>query len=245
MAFQGCEKQRRVELSERENELLRYLARNAGRAISREEILSRTTFEFEPAAASEWLFFARTALGEWILDTSLKWRFDKYRTHRRMLEGQELEHRYDIPGGANFLDNCRDFLVRHAQKTDGIAFYETYNDAQMQVINNYLFALEHLNVYCREHGMRLIFVYYPEYPEIYMPERHPALPDILREACAAQRIPFLNLTGAFRGQGNRVLHFAPLDYHPNPGGNRVMAQAIADFLVKEHFPHIQDPKQTP
>lgn len=39
---------RRVELSERENELLRYLARNAGRAISREEILSHV-WRLDPA----------------------------------------------------------------------------------------------------------------------------------------------------------------------------------------------------
>ena len=37
----GNELQRRIELSEREVELLRYLVVNAGRAISRDEILTR------------------------------------------------------------------------------------------------------------------------------------------------------------------------------------------------------------
>jgi len=49
-------------------------------------------------------------------------------------------------------------------------------------------------------------------------------------------IPFLDLTETFRKEGEKtVLHLAPVDYHLNPTGNKVMAEDIARFLLDGKF----------
>ena len=46
-------------------------------------------------------------------------------------------------------------------------------------------------------------------------------------------IPFIDLTPILQREGrNRVLHLAPIDFHPNPAGYEVIATGIADFLMQ-------------
>lgn len=182
-------------------------------------------------STSEWLLFGRTALGELLLDASLRRKFDRYRANRSTLNSVALEERYEIPGGAEFQANARLFLDKHAAKNDGIARYEEYTEAQRATIANYLKLLEHFHAYCRERSIKLLFVYYPDYPEIYLPERKVPLRGILKEGCETRGIPFLDLLPALRSRPGEVLHLAPLDFHPNPTGNRVIAEAIAQFLI--------------
>lgn len=200
------------------------------RGKSREELLKSDAFEPEPAETSEWLMFAKTATGELLLDLSLRYKFEKYRRNREMLSSHEMESRYQIPGGTNFLDNAHYYLEGITKKTQGIAYFETFNENQLRNVGNYVFCLGELNRYCAEHGVRLVLAYYPDYPEIYLPERRFPMSGYLEKACEEQHIPFVNLLGAFRRHSGEVLHLAPLDFHPNPAGNKVIADAIADFL---------------
>jgi hypothetical protein len=49
-------------------------------------------------------------------------------------------------------------------------------------------------------------------------------------------VSFLDLTDLFQQRGQvEPLHLAPLDFHPNPRGNRVMAEAIYNFGSSRGF----------
>lgn len=200
------------------------------REKSREDLLKSDLFEPEVIRRSTWLTFGRTAIGECILDGSLRWRFPKYRRNRALLTGHELAARYAIPGGDRFEENARFFLEHHAGRSHGIILYEQYTPEQKRVIEDYLWALDQVNRYCADQGMKLVFNYYPDYPEVYLPDRKIPLHGMLQEGCARLGIPFIDLVEPFRRAQGKVLHFAPLDFHPNAEGNRVIAQAVADFL---------------
>lgn len=205
------------------------------RGKDRESLLKHDVLVAEPVESSEWLLFGRTALGELILDSSLRTRFEKYRHNRAMLSKKEMDTRYSVPGGDKFTKNAHYYLEYLSKRFDGIAYHEKFNEKQLQTINNYLYCLEQVNHYCKTNHLRLLFVYYPDYAEIYLPERKFPISGMLEAACAKQEIPFLNLLPAFRKEQGKVLHLAPLDFHPNPEGNRVIARTIAEFLKEKQL----------
>ena len=89
--------------------------------------------------------------------------------------------------------------------------------------------------------MLFIFIYFPSYSQVYDVTTSLKIRDILRNACQDASIPFFDLTPAFRKEGKEtVLHLAPVDYHLNPTGNKVMAEAIARFLLNGNF--LEQPK---
>ena len=100
------------------------------------------------------------------------------------------------------------------------------------LVDDYLFALNRVKRFCDAHAAALVFVYFPCYPQVYDPNTPMTIRDVLGRKCRELAIPFLDLTPAFRRMGRvKVLHLAPLDFHPNPDGNRLMAETIAEFLV--------------
>ncbi len=103
-------------------------------------------------------------------------------------------------------------------------------------IENYLFALKHLNDYSHSKNIQLVFVYYPSYSQIYDLKTSMLMRDILQETTQQLSIPFLDLPPQFRQIGqNQVLHLAPTDFHPNSDGNKLIAETIAEFLLDEQF----------
>jgi hypothetical protein len=57
------------------------------------------------------------------------------------------------------------------------------------------------------------------------------LREVLAEQAAERGAGFLDLTPVFQREGEaRVLHLAPVDFHPNPACNAVMAEAVARFV---------------
>jgi len=205
------------------------------RGKDRAELLKEGLLAEEPVERSEWLLFGRTALGELILDRSLRMRFEKYRHNRAMLTPEEKDARYNIPGGDHFEENAHHYLEYLSKRYDGIAYYEQFNEKQLKTVDNYVYCLEHVHAYCKEHRIRLMLAYYPDYAEVYLPDRKFPLGGMLETACAKLDIPFLNLLPAFRKEQGKVLHLAPVDFHPNPAGNRVIAQAVAEFLKEKRL----------
>jgi len=197
------------------------------RGKRREDLLRDSTFTPDAAETSELLLFARTAIGELLLDNALKWRYDKYRAGRSGL-GRE------IPAGAgttDFLANSEHFINAYARKTDGLILYDQFNAEQSACIEDYFHVLEALSAYLAERNIQFLLAYYPEYPELYDPRRNFPLGDILQVGCTARGVEYLDLRPAFRAQpAGSVLHFAPLDFHPNAAGNRVIAEAIAAHI---------------
>mgnify|MGYP002641082080 FL=1 len=80
---------------------------DAIRDKQREELINADTFRPGLGESSEWILFGQTALGEIILDQATQRIFDRYRSHRNILESNQLNSRYDIPGGDVFQENAQ------------------------------------------------------------------------------------------------------------------------------------------
>ena len=210
------------------------------RGRTKEELIGMNGVDYEPSAKSEALIFARTALGEMLLDWSLKSGFDNYRAYERMEDGAEIANRYTIPGARDFETNVARFMTDRVKPNDSILGYDTLTENHLGLIENYLFALGHLKGYLANQGTELAFVYVPGYNQVHDLQSGAELPERLAAGCAALGVPFLDLTDAFRDEvREHVLHLAPVDYHMTPYGNEVMARAVGEFL-EERFLDVRD-----
>ena len=175
------------------------------------------------------LALVKTAVGEAAYDRYLSLTRKQYQAARRSLKSGR--DRYDIAGGTNFLENVRICEERY-EKSEGILLAEPYAAETTALIDNYLFALGEMSKFCKQSGIRLVFVYFPSYFVVYKPGASNQIRDLLQAGCARLAIPFLDLTETFRTAGaTKALHLAPVDFHLNPAGNLVLAQAIAEGIA--------------
>lgn len=205
---------------------------DAIRGVSREDLLRLETNWEDAGVDSEALWVASTALGELLLDLSLRARFENYRRFDRVGDSDGGAGRYSIPGNDNYAANVAFFMEKYARKSDSILRYDTFNDDQRKTIDNYLFALEFFKKRCVERGIRVVLVYTPGYNQIHDPKASLLLRDLIADGCQRLEIPFLDLTPRLReAVKEKPVILAPLDFHPNPYGNWVMADEIATFLM--------------
>lgn len=177
-------------------------------------------------------FYTRTAIGEVSLDVYLRDRFETYRAYEKH-QGEPGKDEYHIEGGDHFAENAKLFEKRWGN-WDGVVLKEPFSSKTNQAIEDYFFMLDRFREYCATRHAGFVFVYFPSYSQVYDETTSMKIRDVLNARCQDKGIPFLDLTPAFREVGrNEVLHLAPLDFHPNPEGNRVMATALADFLVQQ------------
>lgn len=175
-----------------------------------------------------WLI-TKTAIGEeaykFYLENFRKTNFYKIKKHG--------ESRYTIEGGDSFSENVRIFNAI-SRYTDGAVLNEPFSAEADLLISNYIFTLGVFKKICQNNNIELVFIYFPSYSQVYDLTISMRIRDILLQACQELSIPFLDLTPAFRKEGkNKVLHLAPLDFHLNPEGNKLMAETAAGFLISE------------
>lgn len=140
---------------------------------------------------------------------------------------------YAIEGGNSFTENVKVFNA-FFDYSDGLILKEPLSARTNLLISNYLFALAEFKKICQAGATEFVFIYFPSYSQVYDLTTSMRIREMLSQACQELSIPFLDLTPIFRKEGkDRVLHLAPLDFHLNPDGNEVMAEAIADFLTSE------------
>jgi lysophospholipase L1-like esterase len=171
-----------------------------------------------------------SGLGELTYDLYLRVVSAPYRQRReRTATGAE---RYEIGGGASFSRNVRIFNERYAH-TDGLVLEDPLPESTEKLLGLYRLGLDQFLVLCAERGVRVGLVYFPAYPEVYGSARAARLRDVLAAQAAERGAGFLDLTPVFVRKGEaRVLHLAPVDFHPNPEGNAVMAEAVAHFVAE-------------
>ena len=199
---------------------------------SRDELVSRRVLP--PTLRERLLRFTltRTSAGEWLWERYLVSGSETYGRSRER-EGLPPDQRYRIDGGDRFRENAELFLRRFARR-DARLLGQPLDAEIARLADAYLFTLAALHEFCRGRGIELVVAYFPSYPEIYLENASQPVRDLLREASGTRLIPFLDLTEPFRGAGvSRVLHLAPLDFHPNPDGNRLIAESVAAFLESE------------
>ena len=179
-------------------------------------------------------FVTGTAIGGALFDLSLRLRFASYRAGERNKMGLGAD-RYRIERGDDYSKNVKVFAQKCA-KTDGMVLNEPFSSEAKALIDDYLFALQHVKTFCLSRKKALVLVYFPSYSQVYDLRTSIKIRDVLQGKCNEFGIPFVDLTPAFRRIGRvKVLHLAPVDFHPNPEGNRVMADTIARFLIAGGF----------
>lgn len=176
----------------------------------------------------------RTAIGEGLLDLYLRLRSDKYRRHERQVGAANLDDdRYEIDGGDRYEENARLFL-KTFERTDGMLLGEELHPVVRGWIENYFEVLARFRDTCRENGIELLFVYFPAYSQVYLPDAPTTSKDFMTRRVEELGIPLLDLTKALRdGSVDGPLHLAPIDWHLNPRGNKVIAEAIAAMLIEQ------------
>lgn len=198
------------------------------RGKTREDLV---TAEIPRSGALDWLR-AKTAVGEWVSDTVLAMTDRGYRKARDLRSRVPVldASRYQIAGAREIARNRRLFEEKF-EDADMIVERYPWTPEVEKLVGDYLYALGQLSDFCREAGMELVLVYFPSYVDVYDRDAPARMRRTLADASSALDIRYLDLTEPFRRAARtEVLHLAPVDFHPNPAGNRVMASAIADFL---------------
>jgi lysophospholipase L1-like esterase len=195
---------------------------------TREEMLA---FDPEREAAGGRLasrLLTGTALGEASFDLWLGLTSPSYRRGRARLGTAD---RYLIPGGADFAANVRDFQRRY-RAVDGLALADPLPPVTARVLEDYLAVLGVMKALLDQRRTPLLLVYHPAYSQVYGPPVQSPLQERLEAECRRLGVGFADLTPDFREGGAReVLHLAPLDYHLNPAGHRLLARALARRLA--------------
>ncbi|RJP19387.1 MAG: SGNH/GDSL hydrolase family protein [Candidatus Abyssobacteria bacterium SURF_5] len=198
--------------------------------LSLDQLLSYSPEQPLRKRIADWCI-TKTAAGEWGYDAYLRSMSRFYRTHEREQESIDKSDRYEIPGGDDFQKNV-DIFVERWGPVDNLVLAEPESAQVKRAISNYVSILRIMADLCNQQGARLVFISFPSYEQIYGSREDSYVADLFREECDKLSVPFFDLTQAFKQRGqNSVLHLAPLDFHLNPEGNRVLAEAIAEYLL--------------
>jgi lysophospholipase L1-like esterase len=185
-----------------------------------------------PWQAATRILITRTAIGEGAFGAYMRIRSPKYRaTRERVHQKRYDESRYVITGGTDYDKNAAHFLERYSWN-DGLVLGDEFDERTTVALERYGQALAEFSALCRQHGARLVFVYFPAYPQIYGRSPSRRINTTLAGYCEKNGIGFVDLTDGFARVGRRaVFHLAPLDYHLNPAGNRLFAELVAEPLA--------------
>ncbi len=179
--------------------------------------------------------FVDTAAGELILDSTLRFISKEYDENQKNgAEQPELDpDRYKIPGGDQFKANVAIFMKRYAH-SDGKILHDVFEPEVQKNVERYLLAWDAYVAHARQHAIQPVFVYMPSYAQVYDETVSMHMRDILQAHSASAGVPFFDMTPVLRQEGaTHVLHQAPLDFHHNPEGNRVIGQALARYLLEQ------------
>ena len=94
-------------------------------------------------------------------------------------------------------------------------------------------AFEKLSRYCREQGIELLVVHYPELHEL-TPYPFQGITDLVREEAEQEGRPFLDLLPVVAGEEPTSLWVTPTDAHPNGKAAGLYAHELKDFLEKTY-----------
>lgn len=173
-------------------------------------------------------FINNSAIAEFLY--RLYWRY-RFSSHSERNEppsrASELENK--VPGEHDVLAYANTFLTAF-RDTDALVLGPSLNTRTHEAVENYLHTLSVLSSEVRATGAQLVFVYFPAYSEVYLPNQPRTIRTILQQRCNQLSILFLDLTPIFINRGReRSLHFAPDDFHPNPLGHKLIADELFSF----------------
>lgn len=199
---------------------------------SRDELLSLKMWTVTKKMP-EWML-TKTAIGEFIGDLRLRLKYKNFKLADRDKK-RSSEHGMQAEMAKQYEKNVEIFNKSYKQ-LDGIVMKEPFSDEVNLLIDNYAYALKNLHKFCLDNNAILVFVYFPNYAQVYDLSSSLKIRDVVQEMCAKESIPFLDMTETYRNKAKgKVLHFAPMDFHCNPEGNKILAESIADFLKNRNL----------
>lgn len=210
--------------------VLTWTPNDIGDLIAGRNEMPGSGFRSGPLSSLGWLA-CHSAILEGLLDARFRLASPNYRRLTRQM-GQLIldDRRYQIPGNTNFTQNAHYTLAVPAE-TDGQIIKEPFTPRTEEVIREYLDWLNRMDRTLSARRVKFVFVYHPAYSQVYVVDSSMLMRNILRDECARLGIPFLDLTPVFQEKGKeKALDLAPLDYHLNPYGNQVVADALSSFL---------------
>jgi len=200
--------------------------------LSREELL-HYKIKTESNNIINWSI-SNTALGEVALHTFLSLWLENYTTTQDLkLIGDPK--RYQISNNSEYLSNA-EHQVTLSKKWGNLVLDSPESELSQRKLHDYLYILNHFNETIIQDEAQLLFVYYPSYSQIYLDNVPDLIKQQLEKFCREHKIAFLDLTDPFQNADrSQPLHLAPLDFHPNPNGNKLIALTIASFIEKHFF----------
>ena len=91
-------------------------------------------------------------------------------------------------------------------------------------------SIRKLAAYCRDNGIKLLIV---NYPELLKPYPFPEVQHWLAALAADLGVPYLHLLESLRGQDPASLWVTPPDPHPNGHARALFAKAIGEWMERE------------
>ncbi len=205
----------------------------AVQGLTRAQMVDMDYYDEDIEYASEVFFLARTALGEWVLDTALRLARPGYRAHTRAMTAEELAGRYEIPGAKEIAGNVERYRIWIKDYVGRLGSGKDEEGVQ-QVLSDYVYVLEHMTRFCAERNTALAVVYFPDYMQIHAPGKaFFGARTRLEKECARLGLPFVDLFEPMRAaRDGKPLFLVPVDYHYSPRGNRVASEAIGRALLE-------------
>lgn len=180
--------------------------------------------------------FTRTAIGE----LGLQWAIHLFTSRARREEARFVEQNAQDQSAAaveeqgtrrghEFAENSRKFMDRVGLYDRGV-LVTPWDERTERLYSEYCDGLGWFLETAASAGVPIALAFVPAYPQIHEDRPNTQIQERLTRRCAELEIPFLDLTPAMRKHRQEVLDYAPLDYHFNRRGNRVIAEGLVEIL---------------
>ena len=95
-------------------------------------------------------------------------------------------------------------------------------------------ALREMHAWCGERSLPMVVILWPFLQGLETDQTYPfqKLHDLVREFCASEKIPFLDLLPGLKGHASSELWVAPYDQHGNPKAQELVSSPITRFLIQ-------------
>ena len=188
--------------------------------------LGRSGFQpAEPGGSDSLVRFllVHSALGEGLMRLALH-RHDHYRGSSAAANDQ----RYRIDGWEDTGANAAGFLSRF--KGARLLLAEEHNAEMQARMTAYAAELDRFFGLAADAEIPVLYLIIPSYPELHADAPRTYLQTILPVA-HRRGVPVFDVLPHLKGADGPIT-LAPLDYHLNPAGNRILGAAVADRVAK-------------
>ena len=164
-----------------------------------------------------------SALGEGMMRMALH-----RHEHYRGASEAEGDQRYQIDGWEDTVTNSAHFLSRFNGAR--LLLVNEHNEEMKAKMTAYAAELDRFFSIAGDAGIPVLYLVIPSYPEVHIDAPRTYLKTILPVA-QRQGVAVLDMLPLLQ-EAEGPITLAPVDYHLNPAGNRLLGEAVADRVVQ-------------